>query len=574
MPEALPTGEKIFRGNPVSAGVCRGKILVLDRTRPAIVRRSVPDADLPEENNRLEKALVTTRHQILEVQRKISEGMGAKGVGIFDAHLLVLEDRTLLDEVVRVIHEEKVNAEFAFHSVADRYATSLAAVEDEYLRERATDMRDVIGRVLNNLLGREDEMDLRRLKEPCIIISHDLTPSNTAQLDKRNVLGFATDVGSKTSHTAIMARSLRIPAIVGLKDASGQLESGQYALLDGFNGVIVVGPTDQTLYEYGQIVSKQLSFEEKLRETLLKPAITLDGHRVCLSANIEHEADAEAVKSNGAEGVGLFRTEYLFIERGHPPSEEEQYQAYVAAARALKPAPVVIRTLDLGGDKLMAHMPTEMNPFLGWRAIRLCLQERDLFREQLRAILRASIEGNVKMMYPMISGLDELNKANALVEEYKAELRQEKIPFDEQLEIGAMIETPSAVIIADSLAKRLKFFSIGTNDLIQYSLAVDRMNEKIAHLYEPTHPAIVRLLKATIDAAHRHKVWVSVCGEMASDPVLAPLLLGLGVDELSASPPLVPPLKFLIRRLKISEAKALAEFALECESAGEILARC
>ena len=576
MPEALPTGEKLFRGIPVSAGVCRGRILVLDRTRPAIVRRTMLESELPEEINRLEKALVMTRHQILEVQRKISEGMGAKGVGIFDAHLLVLEDRTLLDEVVRVIQEDKVNAEYAFHSVADRYATSLAAVEDEYLRERATDMRDVIGRVLNNLLGREDDLDLRRLKEPCIIISHDLTPSNTAQLDKRNVLGFATDVGSKTSHTAIMARSLRIPAIVGLKDASGQLESGQYALLDGFNGVIVVGPTDQTLYEYGQLVSKHLTLDEKLRELLLKPAITLDGHRVCLSANIEHAADTDAVIANGAEGVGLFRTEYLFIEREHPPSEEQQYQAYQAAAAALKPQPVVIRTLDLGGDKLMAHMhlPLEMNPFLGWRAIRFCLQERDIFREQLRAILRASAEGNVKMMYPMISGLDELNQANALVEEYKAELRTENIPFDEKLEIGAMIETPSAVIVADSLAKRLKFFSIGTNDLIQYSLAVDRMNEKIAHMYEPTHPAIVRLIKSTVDAAHRHSIKVSVCGEMAGDPVLAPLLLGLGVDELSVAPPLVAPVKFIIRRLKDSEAKELADFAFGCESASEILGQC
>src|SRR6266404_6236426 len=574
MPETLPQGEKLFRGIAVSGGVCRGKILVLAPSHPVITKQSVPEAGLAEEINRLEKALVQTRQQILEVQKKVSQKMGAQEGSIFDAHLLVLEDRTLLDEVARVIQEEKVNAEYAFHSVAERYATTLAAIEDDYLRERATDMRDVTGRVLNNLLGREDEIDLRRLKEPCIIIGHDLTPSNIAQMDKRNVLGFGTDVGSKISHTAIMARSLRIPAVVGLKEASGQLKSGGYALLDGFNGVLVIGPTEQTLYEYGQLVSKQLSFEEKLRETLLKPAITLDGHRVCLSANIEHEADAEAVKSNGAEGVGLFRTEYLFIERGHSPSEEEQYQAYIGAARALKPAPVVIRTLDLGGDKLMAHMPTEMNPFLGWRAIRLCLQERDIFREQLRAILRASVEGNVKMMYPMISGLDELKQANALVEEYKNELRQEKIPFDENLEIGAMIETPSAVIVAASLAKRVKFFSIGTNDLIQYSLAVDRMNEKIAHLYEPTHPAIVRLIKATVEAAHRRKIWISVCGEMASDPILTPLLVGLGVDELSASPSLVPPLKFIIRRLKLTEARALADFALTCESASEILARC
>jgi phosphotransferase system enzyme I (PtsI) len=576
MPEALKSGERTFRGIPVSPGVCRGKILLVGRTRPTITKKQLRDAELPEEVNRLEKALALTRHQILDVQRKVSEGMGAAEGSIFDAHLLVLEDRTLLDEVVRVMQEQKVNAEYAFHVVAERYATTLAAIEDDYLRERATDMRDVTSRVLNNLLGVDAEIDLRHLKEPCIIVSHDLTPSKTAQLDKRNVLGFVTDVGSKTSHTAIMARSMRIPAVVGLKTASEELETGQYALLDGFNGVVVIDPTDQTLFEYGQILRKQVSLQEKLKEILPQPAITLDGHRVNLLANIEQASDAEAVKSSGAEGVGLFRTEYLFIKRQVSPTEEQQYQAYREVAAALKPKPVIIRTLDLGGDKFLAQMAmtTEMNPFLGWRAIRLCLQERDLFRDHLRAILRASAEGNVKMMYPMISGLDELRQANALVEEYKAELRAEKITFDENMPIGAMIEIPSAVIVADSLAKRLKFFSIGTNDLIQYSLAVDRMNEKIAHLYEPTHPAIVRLIAATADAAHKQGIPVSVCGEMAGDPTLAPLLLGLGVDELSVAPPLVPPVKYLIRALKLSQAKELATFALGCESAAEILARC
>jgi len=576
MAEASQRGEQTFRGIPVSAGVCRGRILVIGRTRPTIGRRDLSESELQDEVSRLERSLVQTRHQILEVQRRVSEGMGAAEGSIFDAHLLVLEDRTLLDEVIRVIQTQKVNAEYAFHSVAERYAATLSAIEDDYLRERATDMRDVTARVLNNLLGLEDEVDLRHLKEPCIVISHDLTPSNTAQLDKRNVLGFGTDVGSKTSHTAIMARSLRIPAIVGLKDASTRLESGQYALLDGFNGVIIINPTDQTLFEYGQLIKKQVSLEEKLRDIQLKPAVTLDGQRVFLSANIEGPKDTDSVKAAGAEGVGLFRTEYLFINRERPPSEEQQYQAYREVAQALKPLPVVVRTLDLGGDKFLAHMPLprEMNPFLGWRAIRFCLQEQDIFRDQLRAILRASAEGNVRMMYPMISGLDELNQANALVEQFKTELREEGIPFDEKMELGAMIETPSAVIVADSLAKRLKFFSIGTNDLIQYSLAVDRMNEKIAHLYEPTHPAIVRLIKATVDAAHSHKIWVSVCGEMASDPVFAPLLLGLGVDELSAAPPLVAPVKFLIRRLKITEARELAEFALKSESASDILERC
>jgi phosphoenolpyruvate-protein phosphotransferase (PTS system enzyme I) len=346
--------------------------------------------------------------------------------------------------------------------------------------------------------------------------------------------------------------------------------------LDGFNGLIIVNPTDQTLFEYGQLVRKQVTLEEKLRDVQDKPAVTLDGSKIILSANIEQPNDAEAVTGSGAEGVGLFRTEYLFINRETLPSEEEQYQAYRKIAAALKPHPVIIRTLDLGGDKFLSHLqvPQEMNPFLGWRAIRFCLQQTDIFRAQLRAILRASVEGNIKMMYPMISCLGELLQANELVEKYKAELRDEKVSLDDSMEIGAMIEIPSAALAAESLARRVKFFSLGTNDLIQYSLAVDRLNEKIAHLYEPTHPAILRLIKMTVDAAHRQGIWAGVCGEMAGDPMMVSLLLGLGVDELSVAPPNVPPVKYLIRRIKMSEARELAEFALNCESSEEILARC
>ena len=576
MAERLHTGETILRGIPVSAGVCRGKILVLDKTRHNIERQQVAEHELAEEINRLQKALVETRQQLQDVQRQLAQSLGAEQASIFDAHLLVLEDPSLIDEAVRVIQTDKVNAAHAFHSVAERYAGALAKVKDEYLRERASDLRDVTARVLNNLLGREEEVNLRELKNPCIIISHDLTPSKTAQLDRRNVLGFATDIGSKTSHTAIMARSLHIPAVVGLKNASLELQTGDYVLLDGFNGILIVNPTEQTLFEYGQLIRKQVTLEEKLRETVNQTAVTLDSHRVFISANIESADDATAVKDSGADGVGLFRTEYLFINRDSLPTEEEQYQAYRQIAVALKPQPVVIRTLDLGGDKLLSHLhvPTEMNPFLGWRAIRFCLQQADVFTAQLRAILRASTEGNVRMMYPMISGLDELNQANALLTQCKEELRAQNVPFDDKLEVGVMIEIPSAVLIADALAKRTTFFSIGTNDLIQYSLAVDRMKEKIAHLYEPTHPAILRLIKNTVDAAHAHKVWVSVCGEMAADPVLAPLLIGLGVDELSVTPPLLAQLKFLVRRLKLTEAQELAEFALACESPSEILARC
>jgi phosphotransferase system enzyme I (PtsI) len=576
MVEGAHSDERVFRGIPVSSGVSRGKILVLHRSQDnKIPLQHVPEGELPNQVHRLEQALVDTRHEILEVQRQVTEGLGAQDASIFDAHLLVLEDPTLIEEVSRTILEEKVTAEYGFQKVADKYARTLSSIDDEYLRERAADMRDVTSRLLNKLLGVGDETDLAQLKEPCIIISHDLSPSRTALLDRKLVLGFATDVGSKTSHTAIMARSLRIPAIVGLQNASEELASGSYALLDGYNGLIIINPTDQTLWEYGQLVRKHVTLEEKLREVQDKPALTLDGLRLVLSANVEQPSDTEAVIASGAEGVGLFRTEYLFINREMPPSEEQQYEAYRAVASALKPHPVIIRTLDLGGDKFLSHLqvPTEMNPFLGWRAIRFCLQEKEIFRNQLRAILRASAHGNVKLMYPMISCLDELVQANALVEEYKRELKAEGVPFDANLEIGAMIEIPSAALGAESLARRCKFFSIGTNDLIQYSLAIDRLNEKIAHLYEPTNPAILRLIKMTVDAAHKHGIWVGVCGEMAGDPILTPLLLGLGVDELSVAPANVPQIKFLIRRMKMSEAHELAEFALQCESGAEVLRR-
>jgi phosphotransferase system enzyme I (PtsI) len=571
-----PKGEKAFRGIAVSAGICRGKILVLHRARHVIAKRDLPPNEIEAEVGRFEKALVQTRQQISEVQRRVVENMGTQEGDIFEAHLLMLEDRMLVDEVIRSIREQGANAEHAFHAVAERYAAALAAVDDEYLRERADDMRDLTARVLDNLLDVRDQFDLRHISEPCILVSHDLSASMTAQLDKKVVLGFVTDIGGKTSHTAIIARSLGIPAVVGLKTASEEFDTGDYALLDGYNGTVIVNPTDQTLFEYGQLSQLKASLEEKLHEIRGQPAVTLDGKRIHLSANIEDQNDIEAVQQHGAEGVGLFRTEFLFINRESAPGEEDQYQVYRRVAAALKPHPVIIRTLDLGGDKFASHLQLaqEMNPFLGWRAIRFCLAQPELFCAQLRAILRASVEGNVKMMYPMISGLDELNQAAALVEQCKAELRSKNIPFDENMDIGAMIEIPSAALIAETLARRVKFFSIGSNDLIQYTLAADRTNEKVSHLYEPTHPAILRLIKMTVDAAHKHGAWAGVCGEIAGDPTLAPLLIGLGVDELSAAPTVVPQVKYIVRRLRLTDAQALAEFALQCESPSEIYSRC
>ena len=569
-------GEKVFRGIAVSAGVCRGKVIVLRHARHAVVKRELPASEIALETQRFEKSLVRTRQQITEIQRRVASTMSSSEADIFDAHLLMLEDRVLIEEVIKIIREQQTNADFAFHTAAERYIAVLEAVEDEYLRERAADLRDLTGRVLDNLLEAKDQVDLRHLSEPCILVAHELSPSRTAQIDKKFVLGFVTDLGGKTSHTAILARSLDIPAIVGAQSISEELETGDYALLDGYNGTVTVNPTDQTLFEYGQLAKIKASLDEKLREVQHQPAVTLDGKAIHLSANIEDQNDVEAVLAHGAEGVGLFRTEFLFINREHPPTEEEQFKVYREVAAALKPHSVIIRTLDIGGDKFASHLQLaqEMNPFLGWRAIRFCLAQPELFRAQLRAILRASAEGNVKMMYPMISGLDELNQANAHVEKCKAELRAENVPFDENLEIGAMIEIPSAVLIAETLAKRVKFFSIGSNDLIQYTLAADRTNERVSHLYEPTHPAIIRLIKMTVDAAHANGIWAGVCGEIAGDPVLAPLLIGLGVDELSCAPGVIDEVKYIIRRVKQEEARQLADFALKGESPTEIFAKC
>ncbi len=381
--------------------------MVLHHARHAIVRRELPAEDVAQEIRRFEHALVRTRQQITEVQRRVADTMSSSEADIFDAHLLMLEDRVLIEEVIKIIREQKTNADYAFHTASGRYVAVLEAVEDEYLRERAADLRDLASRVLDNLLNVKQLVDLRHLAEPCILVGHDLSPSTTAQLDRNFVLGFATDVGGKTSHTAILARSLDIPAVVGAQSISEELETGDYVLLDGYNGTVIVNPTDQTLFEYGQLAKIKASLTEKLREIQGQPAVTLDGKIIHLSANIEDQHDVESVLKHGAEGVGLFRTEFLFINRDIMPTEEEQFQVYRQVAEALKPQPVIIRTLDLGGDKFSSQLQIarEMNPFLGWRAIRFCLAQPEMFRAQIRAILRASASGSVRMMYPMISGV-------------------------------------------------------------------------------------------------------------------------------------------------------------------------
>ncbi len=563
--------EQKFMGIGVSPGIVTGHIFVYGKTEIPVAQHPITSEDASNEILRLEQALIKTRQQLLEIQKRIAQELGEEDAALFDAHLLVLDDPSLIDEVVKRIRDKHQNVEYAFDRVSNQYIKTLSNVEDEYLRERAADIRDVSHRVLRNLQGQHYQ-DLRGLDQTCIVLAYDLAPSDTAILDKRKVMAFGTDIGSKTSHTAIMARAMGIPAVVGLHDASQKVESGTFALLDGYSGALIINPSEQTLYEYGQIETKRHSIEVSLENLRDLPAETLDHHRVGLGANIEMPGDVPQVLVNGADGVGLYRTEYVFINRDSLPSEEEQFKAYFEVAEKLHPRPVVIRTLDLGGDKFLSHLQVanEMNPFLGWRAIRFCLERVDIFRTQLRAILRASALRNVRMMYPMISGIKELRQANAELDIVRKELREQKVFFDEQMPVGTMIEVPSAAMTADLLAKECNFFSIGTNDLIQYALAVDRVNEKIAHLYEPTHPAIIRLIQRIVEAAHQANIRVSICGEMAGDVGLAPLLIGLGVDELSTSPNMVPQLKKVLRSISLAQVREIANQAVGLTSSEEI----
>jgi phosphotransferase system enzyme I (PtsI) len=567
--------EVTLRGVGVAPGIAHGVVFLHHPDDEEPPKRKLDESEIPGEIARFESALIATRAQILEMQQRIAEAIGAKDASIFDAHLMVVEDHTLIDEVLRALQRERWNVEFIFSEVANRYAKTLSEIDDPYLRERAFDIYDVTRRVIRNLLGRSTRT-LAQLDVPHVIVAHNLTPSDTAMLNRPMVLGIATDVGSRTSHTAIMARSLNIPAVVGLKDVSTTLKNGDHVLLDGNKGLIIVNPADQALWEYGELEVELEKVEEQLTGLRDTASVTADGKQIILSANIELPEDVPLVIAAGAQGIGLYRTEFFFLNKTELPDEEKQYEAYRAVAEALFPQPVIIRTLDLGGDKFLSHshLPTEINPFLGCRAIRFCLERPDVFKAQLRAILRASALGNVRMMYPLISGLSELRQANEVLESCRSELRAEGVPFNENLEVGIMVEVPSAVLIADALAKEVDFFSIGTNDLIQYTIAVDRVNERIAHLYEPTHPAILRLMEMTVAAAHANGIWVGVCGEMAGEITLTPLLIGLGVDELSASPGLVPRVKKAVQTLDSQKCAAFLAEVRDSSSATEIFSRC
>lgn len=576
----MPQPEKIevtVQGIAASQGIAYGQIFVYIQSDVEVPSYQVEPERRLEEVSRFDRALVSTRQQIAKIQGEVEKNLGAQEALIFDAHLMALEDPALIGETIRVFESTGQNIETCFNQVSQRYIQAFAKFEDEYLRERASDIRDVAQRVLQNLLG-QAENSLSRLADKRIVVANDVSPSDSASIDRSAAIALVTDSGSKTSHAVIVARSMKMPAVVGVRNLTKRAHSGDWAIVDGYDGVVILNPSETTLFRYGKIQEKKKSFEARLMEANRELAVTLDGVAVSLMANIEKVEEVAQVKAFAAEGVGLYRTEYLFLNSARIPTEQEQFLAYRAVAQAIAPQPVVIRTLDLGGDKPMEGnpdlFPKENNPFMGFRAIRFCLENLEIFKDQLRAILRASACGNVRIMYPMISGSEEMVRANAVLTECMAELKSRDIAFDAKLPVGAMIEIPSAAMTADILAKECVFFSVGTNDLIQYLLAIDRVNERIAHLYEPTHPAVVRTLKHIVDEAHKRGVTVSVCGEMAGDPVFAPLLLGLGVDALSMSPAWLPSVKYMVRAMTMADARALAAEALTLTSPKEIYARC
>ncbi|MGB3241594.1 MAG: phosphoenolpyruvate--protein phosphotransferase [Candidatus Omnitrophota bacterium] len=561
-----------LKGIPAAPGIAIGKAHIFGTEDLSTPVRKISEKDIPFEIARFKKVLLETKKEIIAIEKKISREIGVEHGKIFSAHLLVLEDSVLVQEVIARLKKKKKNIEAIFTEVLNKYVNALSEAKDEYLRDRITDITDVGKRILRNLVGAEEKsMDM--LTEKAIVIAYDLSPSDTAMMHKGRVIGFATDIGGRTSHTAIMAKSLEIPAVVGLEKVTDMIQNGDQVILDGIHGVVIVNPTKNFLVKYQKEKKKYEHLEHELIQVRSLPSETPDGKKVTIAGNIELPEDVASVLSHGGEGVGLYRTEYFYMNRRDLPSEEEQFNAYKSVATRIKPNPVTIRTLDLGGDKFLSQLevPREMNPFLGWRAIRFCLARPDIFKTQLRAILRASVFGNIKMMHPMISGIGELRQANVILNEVKSELRKKKVPFNEKIPVGVMIEVPSAAITSDILAKEADFFSIGTNDLIQYSLAVDRVNEKIAYLYEPSHPAVLELIKTVINNGHKNNIEVALCGEMAGDAYLTMILLGLGLDEFSTSPIAVPEVRKVVRSVKYSEAKAIADRAMTFTTGKEVL---
>ncbi|MEK8212279.1 MULTISPECIES: phosphoenolpyruvate--protein phosphotransferase [unclassified Paenibacillus] len=558
-------------GIAASAGIAVARAFILEHPDYTITKTAVSDVEA--EIAKLESALEKSKGELQGIKERTLAELGEKKAEIFESHLLILEDPELISPVMDKIREESVNADYALNEVATQFIEMFENMKSAYLQERAADMRDVTKRILNHLLGIH-YVSPAEINEEVIVIALDLTPSDTAQLNRKYVKGFTTNIGGRTSHSAIMARSLEIPAVVGTKNVLSEVKAGDLVIVDGLSGDVLINPSDAEVAEYKakqEAYDLQIAEWKKLRD---EPTVSADGKHVELAANIGTPNDVNGVIENGGEGVGLYRTEFLYMGRDKLPSEEIQYNAYRAVLENMNGKPVVVRTLDIGGDKELPYLelPKEMNPFLGFRAIRLCLDRQDIFRTQLRALLRASAHGDLRIMFPMIATLGEFRAARDLLLEEKAKLREEGKEVSDNIQLGIMVEIPSTAVLADQFAKEVDFFSIGTNDLIQYTMAADRMNERVSYLYQPYNPAILRLVKIVIDAAHAEGKWTGMCGEMAGDSTAIPLLLGLGLDEFSMSATSILPARSQISKLSAADMKEMAAKALQLGTAEEVAA--
>jgi phosphotransferase system enzyme I (PtsI) len=562
---------KFIKGIGVTAGIIIGKAYLVDRSKIEAPAKVLPEFQVPQEIARFLNAVEESKRQLRNAKEKLLHEDAAGLSYILDTHLLLLEDKKLIESTVETIKQSWINSEWALKINLDRVRKVFDSIDDEYLRSRKTDVDYVGERILRNLMGKETE-GISQIKEEAIIVAHDLSPADTAQMAKDKITAFVTDMGGKTSHTAIMARSLEIPAVVGSETATHSINTGDTLIVDGTTGVVVVNPSSEIMQEYQERQRARQKLERELFQYRDLPAETRDGYRVKVLANIELVEEIPSVLQHGAEGIGLYRTEYLYLNRKDLPSEEDHFQAYRKVVEGIYPHPAIIRTLDIGGDKFISHMDLadEMNPAMGLRAIRFSLREVDIFKVQLQAILRASAYGKVKILFPMISGATEIREVKKILNEVRLNLSAEGIPFDPKMEIGIMIEVPSAVTIADILAKEVDYFSIGTNDLIQYALAIDRVNESVTHLYQPLHPAVLRLVKDVAKAAHHGGIRVAMCGEMAGEPLYVPILVGLELDELSMNVLSIFRVKKILRAYTLRECKDLLEESLRLSTPEEI----
>ena len=571
--------EILFHGIPASPGIAIAPVYLSgpQEKHTVVVENAQIDPENAESEIELFKqSLERTRNEIKDLQSTLRDSLEERDAAIFDAHLLIVDDRMLSTEVVNMIRKKLIPARSAFRQTIERYISAMSSMPDQYLRERAADIQDVANRILANLDGLTDRKNVASFTGPVIVIAKDLTPSDTATLDRSHVIGFAIETGSPTSHTAILARSMKIPAVVGMRRIFERLTNGDKVIIDGYLGMVIIHPEPETIEFYEEKLRRQERLLAELEKENRMLAETTDGYVIQLMANVEGIEGIEEVKKSCSEGIGLFRTEYLFMNKPVLPDEETQFQVYKKLAELMPDQPVIIRTLDVGGDKFDAaiSLPKEPNPFLGMRAIRLGLSRPELLKNQLRALLRAGVYGDIKILFPMISSLEELEGLLHLLEQLKDDLRERGIPFKDNIQVGVMIEIPSAVLIADQLAKKADFFSIGSNDLVQYTLAVDRSNEKVAKLYNPMHPAVIELIAMAAKAARDNQIWISCCGELAGDPLFTPLLVGLGVQELSMSPGALPAIRRTIRRLSMAEAEALVQDIRQAADSNYTATRC